>query len=61
MARARSPGRIPGLTAVTAIVCVAWSSYLAFHSSGPNTQAVSNVGLMAVALAAGGRALMRGR
>ena len=42
-------------------MCVAWSGYLAFNSSGSHTQAVSNVGLMAVALAAGGQALKRVR
>jgi diguanylate cyclase (GGDEF)-like protein/PAS domain S-box-containing protein len=42
-------------------VCVAWSGFLALYSNGSTTQTVSNLGLMAVALAAGGQSFARGR
>ena len=40
-------------------MCVAWSGYLALNPRGSYTQVVSNVGLMVIALTAGGQALRR--
>ena len=51
--------RIQGVTVATVLVCATWSGYLAL--SGSDSQSVSDVGLMVVALAAGGQALMRVR
>ena len=59
MSSERPLGRIRGITAVTAAVCVAWSAFLALYSNGSTTQLVSNLGLMAVALGAGIQALAR--
>ena len=61
MGSERSLGRIRGVTAATAALCVAWSAFLALYSNGSTTQLVSNLGLMAVALGAGIQAIARGR
>jgi diguanylate cyclase (GGDEF)-like protein/PAS domain S-box-containing protein len=48
-----------GVTAATAVVCLAWSGVLAFQPNAGYAQTVSNLGLMAVALTAGALALRR--
>ena len=47
------------ITAVTALVCVAWSAVLALRPNASSSQTVSNLGLMLVALTAGVQALRR--
>ena len=47
------------ITAVTAIVCVAWSAVLWLRPNASSSQTVSNLGLMLVALTAGVQALRR--